>query len=95
MDFSVGLGQINVRNFDRLGLSIAEAFEPCRNLAAMESILASCFDRSHGESPQSDLRRALSCYYSGNFMTGFRHGYVRRVVASARQSSDTSVRAPP
>jgi type IV secretion system protein VirB1 len=95
MNFSVGLAQINVRNIDRFGLSIAEALDPCRNLAAMESILASCFDRSHAESPQSDLRRALSCYYSGNFMTGFRHGYVRRVVASARQSSAASVRAPP
>jgi type IV secretion system protein VirB1 len=95
MNFSVGLAQINVRNIDRLGLSIAEAFEPCRNLGAMESILAGCFDRSRAESPQSDLRRALSCYYSGNFITGFRHGYVRRVVASARQSSAASVRAPP
>ena len=95
INFSVGLAQINVRNIDRLGLSVAEAFEPCRNLGAMESILASCFDRSNAESPQSDLRRALSCYYSGNFMTGFRHGYVRRVVASARQSSAASVRAPP
>lgn len=94
-NFSVGLAQINVRNLDRLGLSLGEAFEPCRNLEAMESILAGCFDRSQAESPQSDLRRALSCYYSGNFTTGFRHGYVRRVVACARQSSAASVRAPP
>jgi type IV secretion system protein VirB1 len=95
MNFSVGLAQINVRNLERLRLTLREAFEPCRNLRAMESILASCFDRSHHESPQSDLRRALSCYYSGNFTTGFRHGYVHRVVVSARQSSAASVRAPP
>ena len=30
------------------------------------------------------LRQALSCYYSGNFDTGFRHGYVRKVVVAAR-----------
>jgi hypothetical protein len=29
-------------------------------------------------------RQALSCYYSGNFVTGFDHGYVARVVSAAR-----------
>jgi len=32
---------------------------------------------------QQALRAALSCYYSGNFETGFRHGYVQKVVANA------------
>ena len=31
---------------------------------------------------QVALRQALSCYYSGNFATGFRHGYVRKVVVT-------------
>src|SRR5215510_6086259 len=31
-NFSVGLAQINVDNLDRFGLSIAEGFEPCKNL---------------------------------------------------------------
>ena len=47
-------------------------------------MLADCFDRAIGPaSTQPDqlaLRRALSCYYSGNFNTGFRHGYVHQVV---------------
>ena len=30
------------------------------------------------------FRKAFSCYYSGNFSTGFRHGYVQKVVAAAR-----------
>ena len=87
-NFSVGLGQINVGNFDRLGLTVEAAFEPCANLAAMQTVLAECFDRASGSSSkavdQAALRQALSCYYSGNFDTGFRHGYVRKVVTAVR-----------
>lgn len=87
-NFSVGLGQINVGNFDRLGLTVETAFEPCANLAAMQTVLAECFDRANGSASkavhQVALRQALSCYYSGNFDTGFRHGYVRKVVVAAR-----------
>lgn len=93
-NFSVGLAQINVGNFDRLGLSLAMAFEPCRNLAAMQAVLRECFERSatHDSTPQRALRQSLSCYYSGNFTTGFRHGYVRRVVLAAPRPTS---RAPP
>ena len=87
-NFSVGLGQINVGNFDRLGLTVESAFEPCANLTAMQTVLAECFDRANGSASkavhQVALRQALSCYYSGNFDTGFRHGYVRKVVVAAR-----------
>jgi type IV secretion system protein VirB1 len=87
-NFSVGLGQINVGNFPRLGLSLATAFEPCTNLAAMQTVLMECFERAKRKSSpaageQATLRAALSCYYSGNFSTGFRHGYVGKVVAAA------------
>ena len=88
-NFSVGLGQINVGNFERLGLTLESAFEPCPNLAAMQAVLGECFDRARASSRppapnQTALRQALSCYYSGNFDTGFRHGYVRKVVVAAR-----------
>ena len=80
-NFSVGLGQINVGNFSRLGLDLTTAFDPCQNLAAMQTVLCECYERagSEGTSGQISLRRALSCYYSGNFKTGLRDGYVRRV----------------
>jgi type IV secretion system protein VirB1 len=85
-NFSVGLGQINVGNFDRLGLTLESAFDPCANLGAMQVVLAECFDRANRSAPKASnqvvLRQALSCYYSGNFATGFRHGYVRKVVAA-------------
>lgn len=80
-NFSVGLAQINVRNFGRLGLTAPLAFDPCTNLRAMQTILGECLTRTERDAPaQTALREALSCYYSGNVVTGFRHGYVRRVV---------------
>lgn len=85
-DFSIGLGQINVRNFKRLGLTLETAFEPCINLSAMQAVLFDCFTRANTivtRSKQQALRPALSCYYSGNFVTGIKHGYVARVVAAA------------
>jgi type IV secretion system protein VirB1 len=87
-NFSVGLGQINVGNFERLGLTLESAFEACANLAAMQTVLAECFHRARTPAmsapvDQAALRQALSCYYSGNFTTGFRHGYVRKVVTAA------------
>src|SRR4029450_1816292 len=83
--FSVGLVQINVSNLGRLGLTLDSAFEPCTNLAAMQSLLAECFERASAEpgparTSQRALHQSLSCYYSGNFNTGFRHGYVRKVI---------------
>lgn len=87
-NFSVGIGQINVANFSRLGLTPRTALDPCTNLTAMQSVLGECFERaSPTVDAQAALRRALSCYYSGNFSTGVRHGYVGRVVATARAGS--------
>ena len=81
VDFSAGLGQINVRNWNRLALDERSVFEPCRNLNAAQSVLRECFLRAApGSEPQVALRKAFSCYYSGNSVTGFRHGYVAKVV---------------
>ena len=83
-DFSVGLAQINRRNFERYGLTLESAFEPCANLQAGGGILAECFQRARiSRDEQQAVRAATSCYYSGNFSTGYAHGYVQRVVASS------------
>jgi len=82
-NYSVGLGQINKRNFQRSGLNPQTAFNPCANLRAMQSILGECFSRaSRRASTQAALRDAFSCYYSGNFQTGHQHGYVGKVLAA-------------
>jgi type IV secretion system protein VirB1 len=83
-NYSVGLAQINARNFAHLGLDAVTAFDPCRNLAAMQLVLSECLQR-YDDTAQAALRTALSCYYSGNGVTGFRHGYVQRVVNAAHR----------
>ncbi|HKT66840.1 MAG TPA: lytic transglycosylase domain-containing protein, partial [Burkholderia sp.] len=87
--YSVGLAQVNERNFAKYGLDDTTMFEPCRNLQAGGAILTECFARSAntGRPAQAALRAALSCYYSGNFTTGFASGYVSRVVASAQRNA--------
>jgi len=92
-NFSVGLAQINLLNLPRLGLTLESAFDPCSNLRAMQTVLNDCFSRatSSGFTPsQRALRAALSCYYSGDFETGFRHGYVLRVVTTASEAGRIS-----
>jgi type IV secretion system protein VirB1 len=80
----LGLGQINSRNLPALGLSVAEAFDPCRNLAASARVLAADFLRAApGVSAQAGLRTALSLYNTGDARRGFRNGYVARVTAAA------------
>ena len=82
-NFSVGLAQINRYNLPRYGLhSYRDAFDGCTNLRVGASILSHCLGRSG-----RDWGRALSCYYSGNFVTGFRAGYVQKVLALWRHSN--------
>ncbi|MCW4453848.1 transglycosylase SLT domain-containing protein [Flavobacterium sp. MXW15] len=77
-NFSLGLAQVNRYNLQRYGLATYEqAFEVCPNLVAGSRILAECYGRAGG-----DWGKSFSCYYSGNFTTGFRHGYVQKVYAS-------------
>jgi type IV secretion system protein VirB1 len=84
-NFSLGLAQINVHNLQRLGLTPERALEPCPNLQAMQTLLVECFERGRQRhaGAQRALRAALSCYYSGNLVTGIAHGYVARVVSVA------------
>ena len=87
-NYSVGLGQINVGNFARLGLTPRSALDPCTSLSAMQSVLGECYARSASKNAtQTALRFALSCYYSGNFATGLRDGYVGKVVRASAPAS--------
>ncbi|MGM9427124.1 lytic transglycosylase domain-containing protein [Hydrogenophaga sp. MI9] len=80
-NFSVGISQVNRYNLAKYGLrTYAEAFEICPNLQAGSRILRECYDRAQ------DWGKAFSCYYSGNFVTGFDHGYVQKIFASIRKS---------
>lgn len=84
-NYSVGLAQINRSNFSRYGLTPDMAFDPCRNVAAGAAILAGCYAKARTGSSdgQQALLRSLSCYSAGDFLTGYRTGYVQRVVDNA------------
>lgn len=88
----LGLGQINVHNLKRLGLTPEAAFDPCRNLAASARVLREGYDRATATmgSGQAALHVALSYYNTGDPQRGFRNGYVARVIAHAAPGS-----APP
>ena len=82
-NFSLGIAQINRYNLKKYGLhSYEQAFQVCPNVKAASYILKECFDRAR------DWGRAFSCYYSGNFVTGYRHGYVQKIFASMQQTND-------
>lgn len=85
VDFDAGLGQINVRNWTWLGLDAQTVFDPCRNLAATQAVLADCYARALKSdlAGQQALRAALSCYNTGDLARGLGNGYVNRVLAAA------------
>lgn len=62
--YSVGLMQITSTNFRHYGVTAHDLLDPCINLSIFERILTDCYQRG------GTLKRALSCYYSGNFDTG-------------------------
>lgn len=77
-NYSVGLAQVNKVNFGRY-LSKDKLFSRCDNLLAGSKILKACYDQ------YQDWPKAYSCYYSGNPITGFTHGYVRKVLKNLKK----------
>lgn len=90
-NFSLGIAQVNRYNLAKYGLdSYEKAFQICPNVVAGSQILAECYGRS-----SSDWGKAFSCYYSGNFVTGYRHGYVQKVYASIASAARSATSAIP
>ena len=91
-NFSMGLMQVNRHNLKTYGLDYETVFHPCKNIQAGAAILADCFKRAGGRS-QEHLQKAFSCYYSGNFRTGFRADfkgqppYVVKILHAARDNT--------
>lgn len=82
-NYSLGVAQVNRNNLGKYGLDTYEqAFDPCPNAAAGSRILAACYATSGKE-----WGKAFSCYYSGNFVTGYRDGYVQKIYDSIHRSS--------
>ncbi len=93
INFSLGLAQVNRYNLPKYGVAdYGAAFRPCTNLLAGSRILSECLARARGH-----WGNAFSCYYSGNFTTGYRHGYVQKIQRSmqARHAGATPASAIP
>ncbi|EEE2004501.1 lytic transglycosylase domain-containing protein [Salmonella enterica subsp. enterica serovar Kotte] len=97
-NYSIGIMQINKSNFAKYGVTADEMFNPCKNLSVFEKIITDCYIRG------GTLKRALSCYYSGNFDTGQRpelafknSSYTQRIgyaVPSTKQDQQTQSSPP-
>ena len=82
--YSVGLAQINLKNFDRFGLTRENAFDPCLNLSTGALILSECYASTAKSLTEAGrLSQALSCYYSGSRTSPAGHRYAIRVARSA------------
>ena len=95
-NIDLGIAQINSANLAWLNLSIEDAFDPCRNLAAAATVLRAGF-RPVSAQPlerRRALRVALSRYNTGHPDRGFRNGYVARVEASGLRLGLAAVAAP-
>lgn len=92
-NFSLGMAQVNRYNLPKYKLGYEAAFDPCLNVRAGAAILKGCFDRARARSTsdRAAWQMAYSCYYSGNFKTGFKAdfkgqpSYVNKVLASAAE----------
>lgn len=96
-NIDLGLGQVNSKNLKVTGLSIEEAFDPCKNLAAAAQILKGNYQAAAKQIPgeQAALHAALSAYNTGNFRAGFSNGYVQRVLNNAGTNGATAQKAIP
>lgn len=94
-NYSIGLMQINQSNFKKYHVTAEQLFNPCTNLAVFEKIITDCYQRG------GSLKRALSCYYSGNFNTGQRPektfnntSYIQRIGYVVPSTQSAKVQEP-
>ncbi|PAV06575.1 hypothetical protein CBG25_05590 [Arsenophonus sp. ENCA] len=85
-NFSAGLMQINAKNFSGLGLTNETVFDYCTNIKAGSQILKKCYLKTakKEKNEQVAIRKALSCYYSGNEKRGYKKeangtSYIERI----------------
>lgn len=84
---AIGLAQINYKNLAGLGLTVEQVLDPCTNIRAGAKVLSDFYARALRKlgpsDPQAALQAALSSYWSGNMVDGFRGGYVQKVINNA------------
>jgi type IV secretion system protein VirB1 len=90
----LGIAQINSANLPHLGMSVAEAFDPCKNVAAASQVLMYAYQGAIERfgPGQYALRRAISAYNTGSLYAGEK--YVSRVLAAAGITDDDGAVVP-
>lgn len=90
-NIDMGLGQVNSSNLKKTGLTVEEAFDPCRNLSAAGMILTWNYQSASKRIPnqQAALHAAISAYNTGSFTRGFSNGYVQKVLNNSNLIADT------
>jgi len=85
-NIDMGLAQINSANLRKLGVTVEDMFDPCKNLAASATILTANYKGAlkSGKEPQVALKDALSMYNTGSYSRGYANGYVQKVVTNAK-----------
>ena len=73
-------GRLNTNNLSRLGLTLEDAFEPCRNLDARQKVLLTSYQGD------TALQKALSEYNTESPMRGMSNGYVLKIYLQLRRA---------
>lgn len=96
-NIDMGLGQINSSNLPKLGLSVDDVFDPCKNLAAAGMILQWSFQaaKGKGKGEQDALHAAISAYNTGSYSKGYANGYVQKVINNAQIVQVASAKVTP
>ncbi len=79
-DADLGLGGLDFQSLNYLGLTIADAFDPCKNLAATARLLATYYASARAGASKDPKRKALWTFYGrGNPEPGRIIGYDREI----------------
>ncbi|WP_395398618.1 lytic transglycosylase domain-containing protein (plasmid) [Pseudoduganella sp. UC29_106] len=82
--FAGGVLQVHSQHFKSKGVTFDKLFDTCANMTYAQTIFMDCFDADPGQGAlpmQMRLKRAASCYATGNYIDGFKNGYVRKFLA--------------
>ena len=80
----IGLAQINSANFERLGVTLKGAFDPCTNLSLASTLLQAAYGVASRHFTGLDaISATFSLYNTGTLTRGFLNGYVGRIWSAA------------
>lgn len=84
-NIDLGIAQINSKNLRLYGMSVADAFDSCKNIALGARILSENYAQAlkTQKTQKAALDAALSAYNTGSQVNGVANGYVSKIYAAA------------